>query len=106
MLVKPIEAPTVCPRDALLQDFEGELLQQGYWRSGRALGGASASEVIASDGKPFVPRAARLVPETFVSTCRIHRLTICSRRLFTSASPILRQNLPRHPHFSLAFCGH
>lgn len=30
MLVKPIEAPTVCPRDALLQDFEGELLQQGY----------------------------------------------------------------------------
>ena len=30
MLVKPIEAPTVCPRDVLLQDFEGELLQQGY----------------------------------------------------------------------------
>jgi len=30
MLVKPIEAPTVCPRDALLQGFEGELLQQGY----------------------------------------------------------------------------
>jgi hypothetical protein len=30
MLVKPIEAPAVCSRDALLQDFEGELLQQGY----------------------------------------------------------------------------
>jgi integrase/recombinase XerD len=30
MLVKPIEAPPVCPRDALLQDFEGELRQQGY----------------------------------------------------------------------------
>jgi hypothetical protein len=30
MLVKPIEAPTVCPRDALLQGLEGELLQQGY----------------------------------------------------------------------------
>jgi integrase/recombinase XerD len=30
MLVKPIEAPNVCPREALLQDFEGELLQQGY----------------------------------------------------------------------------
>ena len=30
MLVKAIEAPTVCSRDALLQDFEGELLQQGY----------------------------------------------------------------------------
>ena len=29
MLVKPIEAPAVCSRDALLQDFEGELLQQG-----------------------------------------------------------------------------
>jgi integrase/recombinase XerD len=30
MLVIPIEAPAVCSRDALLQDFEGELLQQGY----------------------------------------------------------------------------
>ena len=30
MLVKPIEAPAVCSRDALLQDFEGELLQQAY----------------------------------------------------------------------------
>ena len=30
MLVKPIEAPAVCSRDALLQGFEGELLQQGY----------------------------------------------------------------------------
>jgi integrase/recombinase XerD len=30
MLVKPIEAPAVCSRDALLQDFEGELLRQGY----------------------------------------------------------------------------
>lgn len=30
MLVKPVEAPTLYPRDALLQDFEGELLQQGY----------------------------------------------------------------------------
>jgi site-specific recombinase XerD len=30
MLVKPIEAPAVCSRDALLQDFEGELLEQGY----------------------------------------------------------------------------
>ena len=30
MLVKPIEATAVCSRDALLQDFEGELLQQGY----------------------------------------------------------------------------
>jgi integrase/recombinase XerD len=30
MLAKPIEAPAVCSRDALLQDFEGELLQQGY----------------------------------------------------------------------------
>ena len=30
MLVKPIKAPAVCSRDALLQDFEGELLQQGY----------------------------------------------------------------------------
>ena len=30
MLVKPIETPAVCSRDALLQGFEGELLQQGY----------------------------------------------------------------------------
>lgn len=30
MLVKPIEAPAVCSRDALLQGFESELLQQGY----------------------------------------------------------------------------
>ena len=30
MSIKLIEAPAVCPRDALLQDFEGELLQQGY----------------------------------------------------------------------------
>ncbi len=30
MLVNPIEAPAVCSRDALLHDFEGELLQQGY----------------------------------------------------------------------------
>lgn len=30
MLVKPIEAPTVYPRNALLRDFEGALLQQGY----------------------------------------------------------------------------
>lgn len=30
MLVKPIEAPTVCSRDTLMRDFEGELLQQGY----------------------------------------------------------------------------
>lgn len=27
MLVKPIETPAVCSRDALLQGFEGELLQ-------------------------------------------------------------------------------
>ena len=26
MLVKPIEAPAVCSRDALLQGFEGDLL--------------------------------------------------------------------------------
>lgn len=30
MLVKPIETPAVCSRDALLQGFEDELLQQGY----------------------------------------------------------------------------
>ena len=30
MLVKPIETLAVCSRDALLQGFEGELLQQGY----------------------------------------------------------------------------
>lgn len=30
MLVKPIETPAVCSLDALLQGFEGELLQQGY----------------------------------------------------------------------------
>ena len=30
MSINPIETPAVCPRDALLQDFECELLQQGY----------------------------------------------------------------------------
>lgn len=30
MSIKLIEAQSVCPRDVLLQDFEGELLQQGY----------------------------------------------------------------------------
>lgn len=30
MSIKLIEAQAVCPCDVLLQDFEGELLQQGY----------------------------------------------------------------------------
>jgi hypothetical protein len=30
MSIKPIEATAVCSCDALLQDFEGELFQQGY----------------------------------------------------------------------------
>ena len=30
MSIKPIEAQVVCARDALLQDFEVELFQQGF----------------------------------------------------------------------------
>ena len=30
MSIKLIEAQAVCPRDVLLQDFEGDLLRQGY----------------------------------------------------------------------------
>ena len=30
MSIKPIEAQVVCARDALLQDFEVELIQQGF----------------------------------------------------------------------------
>ena len=50
MLVKPIEAPAVCSRDALLQGFEGELLQQGY----RKVAGPHArpSRTLAFSGVP------------------------------------------------------
>ncbi len=76
MLVNPIEAPAVCSRDALLHDFEGELLQQGIptkYRSQKEETVCRSERLAAGSG---INRGRSVIPTggSFLTRPQIRRL--------------------------------